>query len=163
MQHTQLASNASLYGHQQPRYGIKLKDAPNALLAQQQQATACCYQQQSQSTSVQLASSQVVMVWDLDETLIIFKSLLDGSYASEVNTAVQDMPCTATSNSGLTAVSPKASKALGERVADNVFDFLDNHLLYSHVSLLGHHATLTCAHVTLMCAALHVQSSHHLS
>jgi hypothetical protein len=59
------------------------------------------------------AAPTVVLVWDLDETLVVFNSLLNGTWAA-ANVGCDAGACT----------------ALGHRVASTIFKFLDEHFMY---------------------------------
>uniref|UniRef100_A0A7S0WRN3 protein-tyrosine-phosphatase n=1 Tax=Chlamydomonas leiostraca TaxID=1034604 RepID=A0A7S0WRN3_9CHLO len=78
---------------------------------------------------------QLVIAWDLDETLLIFNSLLNGAYVAQ-----------ASKHPGA-----EAAKRLGERVADQIFGFLDGHFYYSKVESID----------PMHLSDIHVPHQHH--
>lgn len=104
----------------------------------------------------QPCAQAVVVVWDLDETLIVFNSLLSGAFAKAMGAAAA--AATAAAAEGEGGLSAPAlggaawagagagagseggellaarALALGQRMADIVFDFCDAHLGFNLVS-----------------------------
>lgn len=98
------------------------------------------------------SAADLVVVWDLDETLIIFNSLLNGAFAraaaasavrgpQEVADAaaarVPTMPAAAadtaaTAREGGSSLSKQAA-AVGRRLAEMVFSFCDDHMGFKMV------------------------------
>ncbi|KXZ49943.1 hypothetical protein GPECTOR_18g101 [Gonium pectorale] len=97
----------------------------------------------------QTGAVDLVVVWDLDETLIVFNSLLSGAYARAAAAAHGRGPAdgaAAASAAAKVALAdesgadgavaeavaesslPREAAALGQRLADFVFDFCDNHM-----------------------------------
>ncbi|GLC58567.1 hypothetical protein PLESTB_001375300 [Pleodorina starrii] len=100
---------------------------------------------------------QLIVVWDLDETLIVFNSLLSGAFAraaaaaagrgppdsaAAAEAAVKVAPAAAAAAAAAAALTTAAgggdgaaglsdqAAALGRRLADMVFSFCDNHMSF---------------------------------
>ncbi|XP_066272965.1 eyes absent homolog 1-like isoform X8 [Branchiostoma lanceolatum] len=61
-----------------------------------------------------------VFVWDLDETIIVFHSLLTGSYAQRF---------------GKVGIDPQQAVALGLRMEEMIFNLADNHLFFNDLEV----------------------------
>jgi hypothetical protein len=137
--------------HQQHYHSSSTPASPTAAGAQQQHpfsftaglqgpgaAAAAAAQQQQQ----QQPPRKVVVVWDLDETLIVFNSLINGAFVR--------------ANS---SVDGSEAAALGERWRDAILSFCDSHLHYKQVRCCSQHSSVGCCMMCHACAVAPIAGS----
>ncbi|KAG2428132.1 hypothetical protein HXX76_011812 [Chlamydomonas incerta] len=101
-------------------------------------------QQQQQQQQLQPPEVDLIVVWDLDETLIVFNSLISGAFARAAALAASassraaaaaagGSPAGAAGGQSLAEAAeaaslPRQAAALGQTLADLVFEFCDEHM-----------------------------------
>ncbi|KAG2454220.1 hypothetical protein HYH02_001254 [Chlamydomonas schloesseri] len=118
-------------------------------------ATGARHEQQQQQ-QLQPPEVDLIVVWDLDETLIVFNSLISGAFARAAALAASRSARTAAAAASAAgrgspgrgagghslaaaaeaAVLPRQAEALGQRLADLVFEFCDEHMGFKSLDQL---------------------------
>ncbi|RRT82344.1 hypothetical protein B296_00018436 [Ensete ventricosum] len=86
---------------------------------------------------MEVAKPMTVYIWDMDETLILFKSLLDGTYAAAFD-GLKDT---------------RTGVEIGKRWENHILQVCDEHFFYEEVSL-SKAATFLSIHLSMFLALL---------